>query len=239
MASDENSDIFRENVGDMIIEIEFYSPKAVRISKYYAHPEQVSNAKIDQEHIDQIGKENLEIILDPLKQRELISPTQEEEEDFIIIKTSQLRCIINKKGDKKEDKKGDKKEDKKEIKMGNIRIGKPNDPKADFLSEHQGKMVEHEIESSKKPFTIYQSYKISEEEGLFGLGQQQKKNLNWRGGSVHLDQHNTIISVPVLLSTEGYGIIWENLGESHFEENNNIMSFEATRGEAIRYWVIF
>ncbi len=48
------------------------------------------------------------------------------------------------------------------------------------------------------------------QEAFYGLGQHQAGVWNYRGESVDLSQDNTNISVPFLLSSNGYGIFWNN-----------------------------
>ena len=48
------------------------------------------------------------------------------------------------------------------------------------------------------------------DEGLFGLGQHQNRQMDYNGEDVELAQHNMDIAVPYLLSTRGYGILWDN-----------------------------
>src|SRR6266700_908931 len=47
-------------------------------------------------------------------------------------------------------------------------------------------------------------------EGFYGLGQHQAGVWNYHGESVDLSQENTNIAVPMLLSSNGYGIFWNN-----------------------------
>ena len=54
------------------------------------------------------------------------------------------------------------------------------------------------------------------QEAFYGLGQHQAGVLNWRGESVDMVQDNTNISVPMLLSSNGYGIFWNNGSRSRF-----------------------
>ncbi|HXX99350.1 MAG TPA: TIM-barrel domain-containing protein, partial [Candidatus Limnocylindrales bacterium] len=54
------------------------------------------------------------------------------------------------------------------------------------------------------------------QEAFYGLGQHQSGVLNYRGESVNIGQDNTNISVPVLLSSNGYGIFWNNGSRSRF-----------------------
>ena len=53
-------------------------------------------------------------------------------------------------------------------------------------------------------------------EAFYGLGQHQAGVWNYRGESVDISQDNTNISVPMLLSTNGYGIFWNNTSRSRF-----------------------
>jgi alpha-D-xyloside xylohydrolase len=47
-------------------------------------------------------------------------------------------------------------------------------------------------------------------EALYGLGQHQAGIWNYRGASIDLSQENTEIAVPLLVSTNGYGLFWNN-----------------------------
>ena len=53
-------------------------------------------------------------------------------------------------------------------------------------------------------------------EGLYGLGQHQAGVWNYRGESVDISQDNSNISVPLLVSSNGYGIFWNNDSRSRF-----------------------
>ena len=50
------------------------------------------------------------------------------------------------------------------------------------------------------------------DEHLYGLGQFQDGYCNLRGLSRRLTQVNTQISIPMLLSSKGYGVLWNNYG---------------------------
>ena len=54
------------------------------------------------------------------------------------------------------------------------------------------------------------------QEAFYGLGQHQGGVWNWRGESVDIGQDNTNISLPLLLSSNGYGIFWNNPSRSRF-----------------------
>ena len=55
-----------------------------------------------------------------------------------------------------------------------------------------------------------------QDEYLFGLGQFQDGYSNVRGLCRRLTQVNTQISIPMLISSKGYGILWNNYGKTDF-----------------------
>src|SRR5580700_2485933 len=54
-------------------------------------------------------------------------------------------------------------------------------------------------------------------EAFYGLGQHQAGVWNYRGESVDISQDNSNISIPLLLSSNGYGIFWNNGSRSRFD----------------------
>ena len=60
------------------------------------------------------------------------------------------------------------------------------------------------------------SFASPQDEYLFGLGQFQDGYSNVRGLSRRLTQVNTQISIPMLISSKGYGILWNNYGLTEF-----------------------
>ncbi len=59
-------------------------------------------------------------------------------------------------------------------------------------------------------------------ESFYGLGQHQAGVWNYRGEAVDISQDNTNISIPFVLSSNGYGIFWNNTSRSRF--NNRFLS---------------
>ncbi len=72
------------------------------------------------------------------------------------------------------------------------------------------------------------------DECLFGLGQFQDGYSNVRGLSRRLTQVNTQISVPMLLSSKGYGILWNNYGFTDFNPCKEHVSLTKRSGDGIR-----
>jgi alpha-D-xyloside xylohydrolase len=55
-----------------------------------------------------------------------------------------------------------------------------------------------------------QSFALDPAEGIYGLGQHQDGVMNYAGTTVHLQQQNMKVAVPVLLSSKGYAVLWDN-----------------------------
>ena len=60
-------------------------------------------------------------------------------------------------------------------------------------------------------------------EGIYGLGQHQAGVWNYRGESVDISQDNTNIAVPMMVSSKGYGLVWNNTSRSRF--NNRFLHY--------------
>jgi alpha-D-xyloside xylohydrolase len=78
------------------------------------------------------------------------------------------------------------------------------------------------------------------EEAFYGLGQHQSGVWNYRGESVDISQDNTNISIPIILSSRGYGIFWNNTSRSRF--NNRFLSalyLSAEVADVIDYYFIY
>ena len=77
-------------------------------------------------------------------------------------------------------------------------------------------------------------------EAFYGLGQHQAGVWNYRGESVDIWQDNTNISIPFLLSSNGYGIFWNNTSRSRFN-NRFLHSLYITSevADAIDYYFMY
>jgi alpha-D-xyloside xylohydrolase len=66
------------------------------------------------------------------------------------------------------------------------------------------------VGSAKKTLAVRQSFVLAPDEAIYGLGQHQQGAMNYAGTSVHLQQENREVAVPVLLSSKGYCMLWDN-----------------------------
>ena len=72
------------------------------------------------------------------------------------------------------------------------------------------------------------------DECLYGLGQFQDGYSNVRGLPRRLTQVNTQIAVPMLLSSKGYGILWNNYGLTDFNPCGQSVALTQRSGAGVR-----
>jgi alpha-D-xyloside xylohydrolase len=95
------------------------------------------------------------------------------------------------------------------------------------------------IEKEKAAFSVRQNFTLTPDEGLYGLGQHQSGYMNYRGRTVKLVQSNTDAVTPVLVSTAGYGILWDNYSKTIFDDNPGAASFWSEVADNIDYYFMF
>lgn len=85
-----------------------------------------------------------------------------------------------------------------------------------ILAEKAGRMMNPAEVQGEKTFHIRQEWEPNADEALYGLGQNQLGLLNIKGYDIDLWQHNATVIVPFLVSSRGYGILWDNTSYSRF-----------------------
>ena len=73
---------------------------------------------------------------------------------------------------------------------------------------------------------VSQSFRTGADEFLFGTGQFQDGYLNINGLTRRLTQVNTQISIPMIISNKGYGILWNNYGLTDYNPSESIIELE-------------
>jgi alpha-D-xyloside xylohydrolase len=74
-------------------------------------------------------------------------------------------------------------------------------------------------------------------EKLFGMGQYQQPMLDIKGCELELAQRNSQASVPFLLSSLGYGFLWNNPAIGSVTFGKNLTSWRSVSTKVIDYWV--
>jgi alpha-D-xyloside xylohydrolase len=80
-------------------------------------------------------------------------------------------------------------------------------------------------------FKIQVYFKAYDDECFYGMGQYANDCLNLKGCVLELAHKNTQISIPFLLSTRGYGFLWNNpsIGRAELAKNHTMWLAEAAR----------
>ncbi len=80
-----------------------------------------------------------------------------------------------------------------------------------LLDEHApARSIEPVTLEGQEWFATRVQFNRGTDEGLFGLGQHQNRQMNYNGEDLELAQHNIATAIPYLVSTRGYGILWDN-----------------------------
>ena len=68
----------------------------------------------------------------------------------------------------------------------------------------------------ERTFHVRQQWRPMADEALYGLGQHQLGLMNIKGYDLDLWQYNVSVAVPVLVSSRGYGLLWDNMSLTRF-----------------------
>ena len=77
-------------------------------------------------------------------------------------------------------------------------------------------------------------------EAIYGLGQHQAGVWNYRGETVDLSQENTNIAVPLMVSSTGYGLYWNNPSRSRFNNRfEHALYVSSEVADTIDYYFLY
>jgi len=118
------------------------------------------------------------------------------------------------------------------------------DKQAGYISlfDATGKLLVQELPEGAK-YNISEStvqtfckYRLHDNEALYGLGQFRDNLLNLRNAERELIQFNTQAAVPVIYSTRGWGLFWDNPTRTIYKDDATGMSFLSDYGDIIDYY---
>jgi len=98
-----------------------------------------------------------------------------------------------------------------------------------LAEEPGGRSVEAaEVQGEKTPH-VRQAWTPNADESLYGLGEQQLGLMNLKGWDLDLWQHNGTVAVPFLVSSRGYGLLWDNSSWTRFGDRRDPVAPPADR----------
>ncbi|MBN2594758.1 MAG: DUF5110 domain-containing protein [Sedimentisphaerales bacterium] len=114
----------------------------------------------------------------------------QDKDDYILLKTSQIQAQVDKA-------------------TGRVRL--LNSKGEVILAESEnGTSIKLATVGGEATYSIEQEFELGRGEAIYGLGQHQQGAMNYVGTNVHLQQKNMEVAVPVLLSSKGYAVLWDN-----------------------------
>ncbi|MCX8094336.1 MAG: DUF4968 domain-containing protein [Candidatus Goldbacteria bacterium] len=132
-----------------------------------------------------------------------------ENKDIILIKTKKLNIVINKK----------------------TCVVRFYDENKKILLKEESKSIELN--------SVYGGFIYSEKDALYGLGQYEEDLFNYKNCEVLMIQANRVIVNPFLVSSGGWGILWDNYSKTIYKSKESDFSFYSEDGGIIDYYFIY
>lgn len=86
-------------------------------------------------------------------------------------------------------------------------------------------------------YTLTVRFDANRDEKIFGMGQYQQEDLNLKGTMLELAQRNSQISVPFMVSSLGYGFLWNNPAVGRVTFASNMTEWIARSTKQMDYWI--
>jgi alpha-D-xyloside xylohydrolase len=87
-------------------------------------------------------------------------------------------------------------------------------------------------------YAIDQQFFAYEGERLYGMGQRSHGSLDLKGMSLDLHHRNGEVSIPFVISSRGYGLLWNMPGLGRVDFGRNATRWHADMAVQVDYWVV-
>ena len=81
------------------------------------------------------------------------------------------------------------------------------------------------------------TFESTPDERLYGMGQYQMEEMNFKNCMLELMHHNTQTSVPFVISDRGYGFFWHNPAVGRVTFAKNVTEWKADSTRQMDYWL--
>lgn len=75
-----------------------------------------------------------------------------------------------------------------------------------------GRVINEPGPADSDSHSFHQYFQHQQDEAFYGLGQQQDGRVNYAGKNIELTTYNMEITIPYLVSSRNYGLLWNNTG---------------------------
>ncbi|MDX6765805.1 MAG: glycoside hydrolase family 31 protein [Candidatus Methylacidiphilales bacterium] len=103
-----------------------------------------------------------------------------------------------------------------------------------LLQEHKPRAYRSKSGGLYNLETTFQAF---EDERFYGLGQHPHGFLNQKGCSLALEQRNTEINIPFLISSRGYGFLWNQPGVGRVDLGRNGTRWNSHSSPELDLWI--
>ena len=86
-------------------------------------------------------------------------------------------------------------------------------------------------------YSLTMRFESNPEEKIYGMGQYQQPYLNLKGCELELAQRNSQASVPFMISSLGYGMLWNNPAIGRVTFGKNLTTWQAYSTKILDYWI--
>ena len=93
-----------------------------------------------------------------------------------------------------------------------------------------GRTLTPAVVQGERVFQVRQQWQPQTGESLYGLGQHQHGLLDIKDTDLELRQYNTEVAIPFLVSSRGYGILWDNTSFTRFGDLGPAVPLPGTTG---------
>jgi len=83
-----------------------------------------------------------------------------------------------------------------------------------------GSVILREKDRTVEP-SLHQVWESAPDEAYYGLGQHQSDEFNYKDKNELLIQYNTKVTIPFIMSTHNYGILWDNYSMSRWGDSRD------------------
>ena len=86
-------------------------------------------------------------------------------------------------------------------------------------------------------YSITQSFESNDNEKIFGMGQYQQSHTDLKGCILDLEQRNSQVSIPFMVSSLNYGFLWNNPAVGRVTFGMNKTEWHSAASDHIDYWI--
>jgi len=108
-----------------------------------------------------------------------------------------------------------------------------------ILLSETGKELQFSEVAGEKCYSIKQSFQYSEDESLYGLGSYMDGEVRLNNKKITMLQRNREDVVPLIVSTNHYGILWDNYSLGEFNDTKGEFYLWSEVADEINYFFIF